>query len=63
MKEEKAEAPETYVEELEEQLKKAHELAREKLKTEILRTKKDYDVKAHIFSFKVGDVVLLLNKG
>ena len=40
LKEEKAESPENYVEELEEQLKKAHELAREKLKTEILRTKK-----------------------
>ena len=28
-----------------------------------MRTKRDYDLKAHEFSFKKGDIVLILNKG
>ena len=50
------------MEELEQELKKAHELARRQLKSEILRTKRDYDIKAHKMAFKRGDIVLLLNK-
>ena len=63
LKNQESSDPDSFVQELERELKEAHNLAREHLRTEIVRTKKDYDVKAYKYSFKRGDVVLLLNKG
>ena len=61
-KEQKAKEPEEYREFLEESLQKAHQLAREKLKTEIVRNKTYHDRRALLQEFKVGDIVLWMDK-
>ena len=56
-------SPDNYVDALESELQRAHQTAREHLKSEIVRMKKDYDLNAKVWTFKKGDVVLLLNRG
>ena len=50
-----------YVNQLESNLKLAHSTARETLKVELKRAKRDYDVKTRVAKFKKGDVVYTLD--
>ena len=56
-----AKVPQDYVDALVADFQKAYEAARTTLKTKIKRMKKDYDLRAHVHSFKKGDAVLILN--
>ena len=48
---------EEYINTLEKGLKKTHEVARETLKVNLLKVKKDYDLKAFSHSFKAENVI------
>ena len=54
-------SPAEYVQQLDEKLCSAYALARKHLRTACERNKRDYDLKATLNSYKVGDVVLCLD--
>ena len=50
-----------YIAELEGAIHTAHEVARETLKSSQSRMKRDYDLKVHLHSYKIGDCVYILD--
>ena len=57
-----AAVPDDYVQKLQENLQNAHETARKVLQGELLREKRDYDVKAHTDILQRGDAVYFIDK-
>ena len=51
-----------YVEELQVNLEKAHQLTRKHLKTAAFRQKQNYDVHISLHTYKIGDIVWLLDE-
>ena len=50
-----------FVEQVQLEMKKAHEIARQTLQGSQMRQKRDYDIHANAATYAIGDVVLLMN--
>ena len=58
----KTSEPDEYVNQLQTNIELAHNTARQSLKTELKRSKRDYDLKKRVREFSVGDAVYYLDQ-